>query len=109
MGTEGNIMASAAGSGDERWGCDGVGGQVWQNDAAKRRRDEPVAREQTPDTTVGVCMGGTHAMVGRKSYGHRPSHPCNTGTEHVRLPPTRQILIAPSAKRREVFGESHGG
>ena len=35
--------------------------------------------------------------------------PYNTGTEHVGLSPTRQTLLAPSAKRREVFGESHEG
>ena len=29
--------------------------------------------------------------------------------EHVGFSPTRQILLAPSAKRREVFGESHEG
>ena len=40
---------------------------------------------------------------------YRPSHPYNVGTEHVGLSPTRQTLLAPSAKRREVFGESHGG
>lgn len=28
VGAEGNIMTSAAGSGVERLGCDGVGGQV---------------------------------------------------------------------------------
>ena len=39
----------------------------------------------------------------------RPSHPYNGGTEHVGFPPTRQALLAPSAKRREVFGESHEG
>ena len=40
---------------------------------------------------------------------HRPSHLCNAGTEHVGFSPTRQILRAPSAMRREVFGESHEG
>ena len=39
----------------------------------------------------------------------RPSHLCNAGTEHVGFSPTRQTLRAPSAKRREVFGESHEG
>ena len=29
--------------------------------------------------------------------------------EHVGFSPTRQTLLAPSAKRREVFGESHKG
>ena len=34
--------------------------------------------------------------------GHRPSHPSNAGTEHVGFSPTRQTLLPPSAKRREV-------
>ena len=38
-----------------------------------------------------------------------PSHPYYAGTEHVGFSPTRQTLLAPSAKRREVFGESHEG
>ena len=29
------------------------------------------------------------------------------GTEHVGFSPTRQKLLAPSAKRREVLGELH--
>ena len=32
-----------------------------------------------------------------------------TGTEHVGFSPTRQTLLAPSAKRREVFDESYEG
>ena len=40
-------------------------------------------------------------------YDHRSSHPYNTGTEHVGFPPTRQILLAPSAVRSEVLSESH--
>ena len=43
------------------------------------------------------------------SSEHRPSHPYNTGTEHVGSSPTRQKMLAPSAKLREVFGESHEG
>ncbi|CAN0422214.1 unnamed protein product, partial [Laminaria digitata] len=42
-------------------------------------------------------------------YYHRPSHPYNAGTEHVGFSPTRQTSLAPSAMRREVFGESHEG
>ena len=38
---------------------------------------------------------------------HRPSHPYYAGTEYVGFSPTRQTLLAPSEKRREVFGESH--
>ena len=52
--------------------------------------------------------GCTHAVHGRiRTTG--PSHPKNAGTGHVRFSPTRQILLAPSAKRREVSGESHEG
>ena len=39
----------------------------------------------------------------------RPSHTYSAGTERVGFSPTRQTLLAPSAKRREVFGESHEG
>ena len=42
-------------------------------------------------------------------YDHRPSHPGYAGTEHVGFSPTRQTLLAPRAKRLEVFGESHAG
>ena len=38
-----------------------------------------------------------------------PWDDCNAGTEHVGFSPTRQTSLAPSAKRREVFGESHEG
>ena len=38
----------------------------------------------------------------------RPSHPYNAGTEHVGFPPTIQAWRTPSAKCREVFGESGG-
>ena len=43
----------------------------------------------------------------RMTIAIRPSHPYYAGTEHVGFSPTRQTLLAPSAKRREVFGESH--
>ena len=45
----------------------------------------------------------------RMTIWYRPSHPYDVRTEHVRFSPTRQALLAPSAKRREVFGESHEG
>ena len=48
-------------------------------------------------------------MHGHKSWGHRPSHTYNAGTEHVGFSPTRKALLVPSAKRREVGGESHEG
>ena len=41
------------------------------------------------------------------SYDHGPSHPYNAGTEHVGFSPTRQTLLVPSAKRREILGGSH--
>ena len=50
-----------------------------------------------------IFMNGRSGMA----IAIRPSHPCNTGTDHVGLSPTRQALLAPSAKRREVLGESH--
>ena len=37
----------------------------------------------------------------------RPSHPYYAGTEHVGFSLIRLALLAPSAKRREEFGESH--
>ena len=45
----------------------------------------------------------------RMTVDHRPSHPCNAGMEDVGFTLTRQTLLAPSAKRREVLGESHEG
>ena len=36
-----------------------------------------------------------------------PSHPYYAGTEHVGFVSTRKISRAPSAKRCEMFGESH--
>ena len=42
-----------------------------------------------------------------RSHDHRPSHPHYARTEHIGLLPTRQTLLAPSAKRSEVFGELH--
>ena len=53
---------------------------------------------------LGVGVGGwgrcTHVKHGRsRIYDHRPSHPYNAGTEHVGFSPTRQTLLAPSAKR----------
>ena len=42
----------------------------------------------------------------RTTIAISPSHPHNVGTESVGFSPTRKALLAPSAKRREVFGES---
>ena len=56
----------------------------------------------------GVVRGGggggacTHFM-----HSRGPLHPYNAGTEYVEFSSTRQTSRAPSAKRREVFGESH--
>ena len=36
-------------------------------------------------------------------YDHRPSHAYIAGKEHVGFSPTRQTLLAPITKRREVF------
>ena len=55
----------------------------------------------------GRAGGVYSACAWPKSYDHRPSHPYYVGTELVGFPPTRQTLLAPRAKRREVFGESH--
>ena len=49
----------------------------------------------------------THYHAWLQSYDHRPSHLYNTGMEHVGFSPTRQTLLAPSAKRREVLSGSH--
>ena len=56
--------------------------------------------------TVGVVYS---VCAWPQSYDHRPSHPYHAGKEHVGISPTRQTLLAPSAKRRAVFGESHEG
>ena len=59
----------------------------------------------------GGGEGSTHSMHSRSrmTIWYRPSHPYYTGTEHVEFSPTRQTPRAPSAKRREVLGESHDG
>ena len=57
-------------------------------------------------------MGGggcTQFVHDPSQYDRRPSHPSYAGTEHVGFSPTRQIWLAPSAKRREVLGEPHEG
>ena len=42
-------------------------------------------------------------------YDHRPSHPYNAGTERFGFHRRGRHLIAPSAKRRKVLGESQEG
>ena len=57
-------------------------------------------------------MGGggvVRILRGRGLKDCRPSHAYDAWAEHVGYSPTRQELFAPSAKRREVFGESHAG
>ena len=48
--------------------------------------------------------GCTQFVHGRSRMAIRPSHPYYAGTEHVGFSPTRQTLLAPSAKRRAVLG-----
>ena len=66
---------------------------------------------------VRVCA---HVMHSRNLGKHLPSHSYNAGKEHVGFvlalcwfcvgfSPTRQTLGEQSAKRRDVFGESHKG
>ena len=62
-----------------------------------------------PRRYVRVCGGVCSCLAWPQSYDHRPSHPYKTGTEHVGFSPTRETLLAPSAKRREVFGEWREG
>ena len=44
---------------------------------------------------------------GRKS--RRLSHAHIPGIEHVKCSPSRHTFRAPIAKRRDVYGDSHGG
>ena len=62
-------------------------------------------------TAVGARGGGVldrsdalDIMHGRNRMATK--HPCNAGTEHVGFSPTRQILLAPSAKRRRKYPAS---
>ena len=50
-------------------------------------------------------MGGV--LISCMAVVPRPSHSHDAGTEHVQFLSTRRTLLASSAKRREVFGESH--
>ena len=69
----------------------------------------------TDDILVGVGRKGGGEVVliffmyGRCRGDHSPSHAYNAGVEHVGFLPTRQTLLAPSVKYREVLGESHEG
>ena len=72
-----------------------------------------VPRRQKPDVTVGYGRGkggrGYSVCAWPWSYDHGPSHPYYAGTEHAGFSQTRRTLLASSAKRRGVFGESHKG
>ena len=58
----------------------------------------------------GTTRGGTQFVHGRSRMTVDPRIPTiYAATEHVGFSPTRQTLLAPSAKRREVFGESLEG
>ena len=46
--------------------------------------------------TAWRCVHSWHAWP--YSYDHRPSHPCNAGTERVGCSPSRQTVLAPSAE-----------
>ena len=89
-------------------------------------------RPPKPDSSAESRRGGTyiHAMHGRISMTmggggggscgaggctnvvhcrSRMAIPYHVGTEHVGLLPTRQTLLAPTAKHREVLGRMHEG
>ena len=46
-----------------------------------------------------TAPGGGWSLSCPQSYDHKSSHPYHAGTEHVEFSPTRQALLAPSAKR----------
>ena len=48
-------------------------------------------------------------MHGRSRMTIDPRNPYYAGMEHVRSSPAMQALLASSAKRRELLGESHEG
>ena len=81
-----------------------------------RNRKERERRAKIIYNLVNGMGGGAYSrrdvldiMHGRSRMTIVPSHPYNAGTEHVGVSPTRQTLLAPSAKHREVSGESHEG
>ena len=82
---------------------------MWNRTAPRLYMSE--ARDEGfPDSTCAFGSGGdAGVMHGRSRTSIRPSHPYNAGMEHVGFSRTRQILLVPSAKRREVFDESHEG
>ena len=57
----------------------------------------------------GLMHGHSRMTIGRSRMTIDPRKPYNGGTEHVGFSPTRQALLAPRAKHREVSSESHEG
>lgn len=74
---------------------------------------ETISKRHKPITvwaTSRAKMGGVYSChASLWSYGLKRSHPYIAGTQHVEFRPTKQILVAPIAKRREGLGESHRG
>ena len=56
-----------------------------------------------------TSCGGGCVLIIMHGRIRKTSHPYNAGTEYVGFSPTRQTLLARSAKHREVLGESHEG
>ena len=56
---------------------------------------------------VEVGVNSISCMTVLQSNDRKPSHPYKAVTEHVGFSPTRQTLLASSAKCREVSGDSH--
>ena len=57
----------------------------------------------------GGGMGCAHVMHGRGRMTMEPCIPTMPGRSTSGFSPTKQTLPAPTAKRREVLGESHEG
>ena len=60
-------------------------------------------------TDAGVFEKNTPTQHGRSRRTVDPRIPTMPGRSTSGFSPTRQILLAPSAYRREVLGESHEG
>ena len=73
-------------------------------------------KQRLPEAAVYCCSlaprirrlqeggGGESCHAWQLSYDHRLWHPYYAGTEQVGFSPTRWILVAPSAKRRQMLG-----
>ena len=62
-------------------------------------------QQQLNCTQQNMGGGCTRVVHGRSRMTIDPRILTNAGTEQVGFSPTRQTLVAPSAKHREVFGE----